>query len=117
LKVLVWLLRGAVFIALFGLAVKNSAPVELRFYLDGAWYAPLSLVILAAFAAGAAVGLTEENDAVAIVVSEETGMVSVAVDGALERNITPEGLRARLKALLGTKREPGVRTMRQQAAS
>ena len=58
LKVLVWLLRGAVFIALFGLAVKNSAPVELRFYLDGAWYAPLSLVILAAFAAGAAVGLT-----------------------------------------------------------
>jgi diadenylate cyclase len=65
----------------------------------------------------AAVGLTEENDAVAIVVSEETGIISVAVDGALERHISPEGLRARLKALLGTKREPVVRTMRQQAAS
>jgi len=58
MKVLLWLLRGLVFIALFGLAVKNSNPVELRFYLDGAWQAPLSLVILAAFAVGAAVGLT-----------------------------------------------------------
>jgi uncharacterized integral membrane protein len=58
MRVLVWLLRGLVFIALFGLAVKNSGPVDLRFYLDGVWQAPLSLVILAAFAAGAAVGLT-----------------------------------------------------------
>ena len=58
MKVLLWLLRGFVFIALFGLAVKNSEPVELRFYLDGAWQAPLSVVILLAFAAGAAVGLT-----------------------------------------------------------
>jgi lipopolysaccharide assembly protein A len=58
MKVLLWLLRGLVFIALFGLAVKNSDPVELRFYLDGAWQAPLSLVILAAFSVGAAVGLT-----------------------------------------------------------
>jgi lipopolysaccharide assembly protein A len=53
-----WLLRGIVFVALFGLAVKNSGPVDLRFYLDGVWQAPLSLVILTAFAVGAAVGLT-----------------------------------------------------------
>jgi putative membrane protein len=58
MKVLVWLVRGIVFVALFGLAVKNSGPVDLRFYLDGAWQAPLSVVILVAFAAGAAVGLT-----------------------------------------------------------
>jgi lipopolysaccharide assembly protein A len=58
MKVLVWLVRGIVFIAVFGLAVKNSGPVDLRFYLDSAWQAPLSVVILAAFAAGAAVGLT-----------------------------------------------------------
>jgi lipopolysaccharide assembly protein A len=58
MKVLVWLVRGIVFVALFGLAVKNSGPVDLRFYLDNAWQAPLSVVILAAFAAGAAVGLT-----------------------------------------------------------
>jgi lipopolysaccharide assembly protein A len=58
MKVLVWLVRGIVFVALFGLAVKNSGPVDLRFYLDNAWQAPLSVVILVAFAAGAAVGLT-----------------------------------------------------------
>lgn len=58
MKVLVWLVRGIVFVALFGLAVKNSGPVDLRFYLDGAWQAPLSVVILVAFAAGTAVGLT-----------------------------------------------------------
>ncbi len=58
MKVLLWLLRGIVFVALFGLAVKNSGPVDLRFYLDSAWQAPLSVVILIAFAAGAAVGLT-----------------------------------------------------------
>jgi uncharacterized integral membrane protein len=58
MKVLVWLVRGIIFIALFGLAVKNSAPVDLRFYLGSAWQVPLSVVILAAFAAGAALGLT-----------------------------------------------------------
>jgi uncharacterized integral membrane protein len=58
MKILVWLVRGVMFIALFGLAVKNSGPVDLRFYLDSAWQAPLSVVILIAFAAGAAVGLT-----------------------------------------------------------
>ena len=58
MKVLVWLVRGIVFIAVFGLAVKNSGPVDLRFYLDSAWQAPLSVVILVAFAAGVAIGLT-----------------------------------------------------------
>jgi putative membrane protein len=58
MRFLIWLLRVIVFVALFGLAVKNSAPVELRFYLDGVWQAPLSLVILAAFFAGAVIGLT-----------------------------------------------------------
>ncbi|WIM06492.1 MAG: LapA family protein [Candidatus Nitricoxidivorans perseverans] len=58
MKLLVWLLRGAVFVTLFGLAVKNGDSVELRFYLDQSWQAPLSLVLLGAFAAGAVVGLT-----------------------------------------------------------
>jgi uncharacterized integral membrane protein len=58
MKILLWLLRGIVFIGLFGLAVKNSGPVDLRFYLDNVWQAPLSLVILATFAAGVAIGLT-----------------------------------------------------------
>lgn len=58
MRALIWLLRGVVFVALFGLAVKNSGPVELRFYLDSVWQAPLSLVLLAAFTLGVVVGLT-----------------------------------------------------------
>lgn len=37
----------------------------------------------------AAIGVTEETDAVAIIVSEETGAISVAMRGALKRNVTP----------------------------
>lgn len=58
LKILVWLLRILVFIGLFGLAIKNSGPMELRFFLDRAWTAPISVVILAVFVIGVAVGLT-----------------------------------------------------------
>jgi diadenylate cyclase len=47
----------------------------------------------------AAIGLTEESDALAVVVSEETGLISLAVDGGIERGLTPDGLRARLTTL------------------
>jgi len=48
----------------------------------------------------AAVGLSEETDAVVVVVSEETGDISVAVEGRLETPYTAEELRARLTDLL-----------------
>ena len=48
----------------------------------------------------AAIGLTEENDAVAIVVSEETGVVSIVVDGQIDRGLDADQLRARLRALM-----------------
>jgi uncharacterized protein (TIGR00159 family) len=48
----------------------------------------------------AAIGLTEENDAIAIVVSEETGSISVVVDGQIERGLSTDALRARLRALI-----------------
>jgi len=48
----------------------------------------------------AAVGLSEETDAVVVVVSEETGNISIAVEGRLESSLTPEALRTRLTELL-----------------
>jgi len=48
----------------------------------------------------AAIGLTEENDAVAIVVSEETGIISVVVDGQIERGFDVNTLRDRLRSLM-----------------
>lgn len=41
----------------------------------------------------AAIGMTESNDAVVVVVSEETGIVSVAMDAELTRNFTNDTLR------------------------
>jgi diadenylate cyclase len=49
----------------------------------------------------AAVGLAEETDAVVTVVSEETGVISLAVDGVVERGLDPERLGERLAELLG----------------
>jgi diadenylate cyclase len=51
----------------------------------------------------AAVGLTEETDAIVLVVSEETGNISLAEAGQLEGPLTPEQLRERLATLLSRK--------------
>ena len=48
----------------------------------------------------AGIGITEETDAVAVIVSEETGAISVAVGGNIERDVTVERLRERLSTLL-----------------
>ena len=52
----------------------------------------------------AAIGLTEENDAVAVIVSEESGLISIALDGSIERGLGPADLRARLKDLVVQRR-------------
>ena len=56
----------------------------------------------------AAIGITEDTDAVAVVVSEQTGEVSLAVAGAIERNVTLERLRVRLGELFGAPISPSV---------
>ena len=45
----------------------------------------------------AAIGVTEETDAVAIIVSEETAAISFAHDGEIERFLDPDTLRLRLR--------------------
>ena len=57
----------------------------------------------------AALGLTEENDAVVIVVSEETGHVSLVIAGDIERGLSADALRIRLRALLGGRRHRTAR--------
>lgn len=57
----------------------------------------------------AAIGVTEENDAVAVVVSEETGDVSLVMDGDIERGIGPEQLRRRLRTLVVRRRRSAGR--------
>ena len=55
----------------------------------------------------AAIGMSEVSDAVIIVVSEETGMISIAENGRLERGFDREKLRAYLKrAMLPENSEP-----------
>ncbi len=48
----------------------------------------------------AAIGVTEETDAVAVIVSEETGTISVAYRGRLIRNLSETDLLAFLKKML-----------------
>jgi diadenylate cyclase len=48
----------------------------------------------------AAIGLSEETDAIVVVVSEETGSISLAIDGHLERALTPDDLKRHLETEL-----------------
>jgi len=67
----------------------------------------------------AALGITEETDAVAVTVSEETGGISIAVSGSIEPVADADALRHRLKELLdvaeGPSGEPvGLRALRRR---
>ena len=48
----------------------------------------------------AGLGITEESDAVAVVVSEETGAISICHRRRIERNFSPETFRQRIAEIL-----------------
>ena len=48
----------------------------------------------------AAIGMSENSDAVVVVVSEETGQISIALGGTITRNYTRESLENELNSLL-----------------
>lgn len=55
----------------------------------------------------AAVGISEVTDSLTIVVSEETGKISVASGGELKRDLSPEELRSRLAAVQDKSQDTG----------
>jgi uncharacterized integral membrane protein len=57
MRYLGWIVRLLLFLVLLGFALKNTAPVDVRFFLSKSWQAPLSLVLFLFFAAGAALGV------------------------------------------------------------
>ena len=58
MKYLAWILKFALFVLVLTFAVRNTDPVTVRYYFGGEWQAPLIFVLLVAFCAGVAVGLT-----------------------------------------------------------
>lgn len=53
----------------------------------------------------AAIGMSENSDSIIVVVSEETGKISIAKGGSLTRNFTPESLKRALEKALLTAEE------------
>jgi diadenylate cyclase len=62
----------------------------------------------------AAMGLTEETDALVVVVSEETGTISISSRGRLSRDFTEERLRRFLSAVL-SREQPAAASPWQRA--
>jgi uncharacterized integral membrane protein len=57
MRLLGWLLKAAVFVTIFGLALNNQAPVQVRGLFGAQWEAPLVLVLLMALFAGVLLGM------------------------------------------------------------
>ena len=62
----------------------------------------------------AGVGMSENSDAIVVILSEETGMISVAEGGELQRNFTPETLKKTLenRMLWNTQQQPVAKKRR-----
>ena len=98
-------------VALFGNIFFNKAPLHdgASIIRDGKLFAAGCILPLTAnknvdinlgTRHRAALGISEQSDAVVVVVSEETGVISIAVEGQLERDFTRDKLIKRLNELL-----------------
>ena len=86
-----------------------------------ACFLPLSMNPLVARKLGtrhrAAMGITEEADCLALVVSEETGRLSVAAFGELESSLTVNDVAERIARHFGRKRRDDWRSLRESELS
>jgi uncharacterized integral membrane protein len=57
MRLFVWLLRAFIFFTLFAFALNNQQPASVRWFFGVQWQAPMVIIVLAAFAMGAAVGV------------------------------------------------------------
>ena len=57
MRTLVWLLRALVFFTLFAFALNNGHEAVVRWFFGHEWRAPQVIIVLVAFAAGAAFGV------------------------------------------------------------
>ena len=57
MRYVLWIIKLLLFLIVLSFAVKNTDPVTVRYYLGGVWQAPLILVLLIAFCAGAVAGM------------------------------------------------------------
>jgi putative membrane protein len=57
MRYLLWVVKIALFAFMLTLAVKNTDPVAVRYFLGHEWRAPLIFVMLVVFCLGAAFGL------------------------------------------------------------
>jgi diadenylate cyclase len=59
----------------------------------------------------AALGISEQADAIAVVVSEETGAISIADNGVLVRGLSAQDLRTELRNRLSSPQDTSVKSI------
>ncbi len=57
MRVIVWLLRAFIFFALFAFSLNNRHDATVNWFFGVQWHAPLVIIVLAAFAIGAVIGV------------------------------------------------------------
>ena len=57
MRILVWLLRAAIFFTLFAFALNNQHDSGIRWFFGYEWRAPMVFIVLAAFALGCVFGV------------------------------------------------------------
>jgi putative membrane protein len=57
MRMLVWLIRTAIFFTLFAFALNNQQEAGVRWFFGQEWRAPMVFIVLAAFALGCALGV------------------------------------------------------------